>query len=105
MNEYPFIWDPEGRPSWLRVLAGLPLLAYRCVRWRPLRGGWLGAHLRRPRFDRRAFPPGQPIDVMVLVADHYEPARRHGDEAAVESVRSWCAQYEVLAGEHRDADG
>jgi hypothetical protein len=42
---------------------------------------------------------------MVLVADHFEPARRFGDEAAVESVQSWCAAYEELAGRHRDADG
>jgi hypothetical protein len=105
MTNNPLFWDPEARAPWWRVLAGLPILAYRCVRWRPLRGGWLRTYLRRPRFDRRAFPSGQPIDVMVLVVDHYEPARRYGDAAAVESVRSWCAQYEVLAGEHRDADG
>jgi hypothetical protein len=104
MNEYPLTWDPEARPSWLRVLAGLPLMAYRCLRWQPLRGGWLATHLRRPSFDRLALPDG-PIDVMVLVADHYEPARRFGDEAAIESVRSWCADYEGLAGNHRDSDG
>jgi hypothetical protein len=98
-------WDPEARPSVLRVLAGLPLLAYRCVRWHPLRGGWLPRHLRRPRFDRSAFPAEAPIDVIVLVADHFEPARRHGDRAAEEAVRSWCAAYEEMAGKHRDADG
>jgi hypothetical protein len=43
--------------------------------------------------------------MIVVVVDHYEPARRHGDEAAVESVRSWCAGYEMLARNHRDADG
>ncbi len=41
----------------------------------------------------------------MLTADHYEPARRFGDAAAVESVRSWCAAYEAMAGRHRDADG
>jgi hypothetical protein len=81
------------------------LLVYRCLRWRALRGGWLPGYLRQTRFDRRALPPGTIIDVVVLFADHYEPARRHGDAAAVESVRSWCATYEELAGAHRDADG
>jgi hypothetical protein len=98
-------WDPEARPPLWRVLAGLPAMAYRTVRWQALRGGWLRGHMRRPRFDRRHLPAGVPVDVIVLVADHYEPARRFGDEAAVESVRSWCAAYEALARPHRDADG
>src|SRR5579871_6725521 len=105
MLPYPLSWDPDARPSWGRSLAGLPLLAYRLLRWHGLRGGWLPGYLRQKRFDRRDVPPGAAIDVLVLVADHYEPARRHGDEAAVESVRSWCAAYEKLAGPHRDADG
>jgi hypothetical protein len=42
---------------------------------------------------------------MVLVADHFEPARRFGDSAAVESVQSWVAAYEAMAARHRDADG
>ncbi len=42
---------------------------------------------------------------MVLTADHYEPAKRFGDSAAAESVRSWCAAYEKMAGRHSDADG
>src|ERR1019366_10440295 len=97
--------DPEMRASWLRTLSRLPLLAYRALRWRALRGGWLPEYLRRPRFDRRNFAPEQIIDVMVLTADHYEPAKRFGDAAAVESVRSWCAAYEKMACKHGDADG
>jgi hypothetical protein len=84
----------------------LPLLAYRVVRWQALRGGWLPDFLRQPRQPaRRVLSPDRPIDVMVLVADHFEPARRFGDEAAAEAVRSWCAAYEALAAPHRDADG
>jgi hypothetical protein len=99
-------YDPESRPSFLQALSGLPWLAYRLVRWRSLRGGWLPGFLRRRHtFDRRAFPPDVPIDIIVLVADHFEPARRFGDEAAVESVHSWCEAYEELARRHRDADG
>ena len=97
--------DPEVRASWFRTLSCLPLLAYRALRWRTLRGGWLPDYLRRRRFDRRDFAPGQIIDVMVLTADHYEPAKRFGDAAAAESVRSWCAAYEEIAGKHSDADG
>jgi hypothetical protein len=105
MLTYPLCWDPEWRPSWRQKVAGLPFLVYRLLRWRALRGGWLPAVLGRRRFDRRDFPPDLPIDVMVVIADHYEPARRFGDEAAVASVRSWCETYERLAGTHRDADG
>jgi hypothetical protein len=99
-------FDPESRaPAW-QAAVRLPLLLYRLVRWRALRGGWLPDHLRRHhRFDRSELPLDTPIDVIVAVADHYEPARCHGDEAAVESVRSWCAGYEQMVREHRDADG
>jgi hypothetical protein len=98
-------FDPESRPSPLQAVASLPWLAYRLIRWQALRGGWLPAYLRRQAFDRRRAPADRPIDVIVLFSDHYEPARRFGDDAAIESVRSWCADYETLAGPHRDADG
>src|SRR5262245_29919553 len=96
-------FDPAAPPSPARPRARLPLLAYRVLRWRALRGGWLPGYLRRHRpFDRRALPPDVPVDVIVLFADHFEPARRFGDAAAVESVRPWCQAYEELAGRHRD---
>jgi hypothetical protein len=99
-------FDPEARPTTLRCLSRLPWLLYRLLRWRPLRGGWLTRHLSTWRpFDRRQLPPGLPIDVMVLVADHFEPARRFGDAAAVESVQSWVGAYERLVSRFRDADG
>lgn len=102
----PLSHDPEERTPWLRALARLPALSYRVLRWRALRGGWLPSYLRRRHcFDRRSFDSGQTIDVIVLVVDHFEPARRFGEAAAVESVRSWCAAYEEMAGRHRDADG
>jgi hypothetical protein len=98
--------DPESGPSLLYGLTQLPLFVYRVLRWRGLRGGWLPDYLRHHRpFRREAIPPDRPIDIMVLVTDHFEPARRFGDEAAVGSVRSWCAQYEALAEPHRDSDG
>src|SRR3954454_22887985 len=97
---------PQARPALLRTLARLPLLAYRILRWRAFRGGWLPDHLRRHRpWDWQPLAAEGPVDLIVLVADHFEPARRFGDEAAVRSVRSWCAAYERLSGRHRDADG
>ncbi len=98
--------DPEARPSVFTSLSRLPRMLYGAMRWKFLRGGWLWPHLRHHRrFDRRLFPEDDPIDVLVLCADHFEPAKRFGDEAAVASVRSWCHAYEELAGRHRDADG
>jgi hypothetical protein len=106
MSISPLDYNPESRPSLLRAAVHLPCLLYRLVRWRALRGGWLPGYLaRRHRFDRQLLPAGTPIDVMVVVVDHYEPARCNGDEAAVESVRSWCASYEQVARKHRDAAG
>jgi hypothetical protein len=106
MKGSQFAFDPEARSTTLRAMSRLPLLLYRLLRWKALRGGWLSGHLaqRRP-FDRRRIPPDVPIDVMVLVSDHFEPARRFGDEAASDSVRSWCSAYERLVSPFRDSDG
>src|SRR6185437_4109886 len=105
MDHSPWL-NPEAQVPWMQALTRLPLLFYRLVRWRALRGGWLPGHLSRHRpFDRRTFPLGQSIDVMVMCGDHFEPARRFGDAAAVESVRTWCAAYEEMASRHRDTDG
>jgi hypothetical protein len=106
MDYLPSMLDPAAPVPRLQALAKLPWLVYRLFRWRTWRGGWLPSYLRRHRpFDRRAFSPGQPIDILVLCADHFEPARRFGDAAAVESVRSWCAEYEDLVRGHCDSDG
>ncbi len=105
MSSAPNTIDPEVRAGWARRLSRLPLLLYRVLRWRALRGGWLPEYLRRPPFDRRRLPADRPIDLIVLTVDHFEPARRFGDAAAEESVRSWVAAYETMAGRHRDADG
>ena len=102
----PLFAKQEARSPVLTRLSSLPRMIYGAVRWNFLRGGWLWPHLREHRsFDRRALPAHQPIDVIILCSDHFEPARRYGDVAAEASVRSWCAEYEKLAGRHRDADG
>jgi hypothetical protein len=106
MQKFSHMKIGTHRPSLVRSLIQLPRLAYRLYRWRGLSGGWLPRYWREHRrFERHTFSPSQPIDVMVLFSDHFEPARRHGDAAAIESVRSWCAAYEELAGPHRDSDG
>jgi hypothetical protein len=106
MTSEHLAFDPEARATPLRAVSRAPLLLYRLLRWKFLRGNWLLNHLRHHRsFDRRRLPPGTPIDVMVLFSDHYEPARRFGDEAAVESVRAWVGGYERLVRPFRDADG
>src|SRR5687767_6282798 len=89
-----------------RPLTALPLLAWRALRWRTLRGRWLLPHLLRHRpFALDRLGPDAVVDVMVLVADHFEPTSRRGEQAAAESVRSWCQAYEAIAGRFRDADG
>jgi hypothetical protein len=106
MKPLTFLHRLSSSLSSLGALAvRLPQLAYRTWRWRAYYGGWLPGYLRHHRpFDARRLGDG-PIDVIVLVSDHYEPARRFGEAAATESVRSWCAAYEELAERHRDADG
>jgi hypothetical protein len=44
------------------------------------------------------------IDVMVVVVDHFEPARKEG-RAGVQKVRNWCHLYEKTASTHHDSDG
>ncbi len=106
MDPISLVFDPEAPVSPWQALARLPWLVYRWSRWCTWRSGWLSEYLRSHRcFDRRAFAPDQPIDIMVLCADHFEPARRFGDAAAVASVRSWCREYADLVRGHCDADG
>jgi hypothetical protein len=97
--------DSRSPALWQRLLS-VPLLMSRLLRWKQWRGSWLLPHLlgHRP-FDRRQFSADSPVDIMVVVADHYEPSRSRGPEAAIASVRSWCEQYEALASEFRDSDG
>jgi hypothetical protein len=94
-----------GTFSSFRAAVRLPLLLYRFVRWRAYRGGWLPGYLARPGFRLSAIPPGRPVDVMVLVSDHFEPPQNRGEQAAAEAVRFWCSDYERLAEGLRDSDG
>ena len=97
---------PRSPWSALQTCARLPLLAWRGWRWRKFRGRWLLRHLlgHRP-FDLRRLPADAPVDVMVLLVDHFEPKSRSAPETAAETVRSWCAAHHRLGQRHRDADG
>jgi hypothetical protein len=81
-------------------------LAWSSGRWHALRGNWLWHYSRRrPVCDFRNLASKGPIDVMVLVVDHFEPESASGDAAAGQTVASWCQDYEALARRHQDADG
>jgi hypothetical protein len=90
----------------LAVAAALaaPLLGWLLLRSRDL-DRWLVPYLLRAgrRRDRR---PGEPVHVLLCVADHFEP--RHGG-ASVEAGRArvgrWVAEYPRLFGQFRDSDG
>src|SRR5262249_30553402 len=87
----------------LQALVKLPLLAWRTIRWRAHRGRWLPGYLFRHRpFQRHALPEDVAVDVMVLIVDHFEPTRKQGDQAAVETVASWCQAYKRIAGRYLD---
>jgi hypothetical protein len=71
-----------------------------------LRGRWLARHLLGHRcFDLRRLPAGTPVDVMVLLTDHFEPRSRAAPEESAEAVRSWCEAHQRIGQHHRDADG
>jgi hypothetical protein len=66
---------------------------------------WFPGYVRAKRRNRgSAIPVSKPIDIMVLVVDHFEPARIEG-AAGVDSVRAWCEKYREIASAHRDSDG
>ncbi|MFO0891138.1 MAG: hypothetical protein U0790_18585 [Isosphaeraceae bacterium] len=77
----------------------------------------LGAILRRRGMDLWLLPyllsgprkppaPGEPIDVIICIADHFEPASGGvTPEAALARVDRWRREYPALFGQFRDSDG
>jgi hypothetical protein len=84
----------------VKSVASLP---YKLGRYRPLRGNWFGPYLWK------ALTKGQildsPLHVIVSVVDHFEPAHRFGDAAAVESVKAWCEGYATQVAGISDSNG
>ena len=66
---------------------------------------WLGGYARS--YGRRRRPePGEIIDVLICVADHYEPKSQHADvEQGLTRVRRWATEFPRLFGGFRDSDG
>src|SRR5262249_45350659 len=75
------------------------LLGWRAVRYRTW--NWLPHQLAYHQpFDSNRYRGERPIDVIVIVADHFEPGRQPTAEAAAQLVREWCEVYEAIAGRH-----
>jgi hypothetical protein len=66
---------------------------------------WLPSYLR-DRLQRREPADGKTVDLLVCVADHYEPLWSDcSDAQASRRVNSWVERYPLLARRHKDADG
>jgi hypothetical protein len=66
---------------------------------------WFGSYLRdlwrKPRRKR-----GTAIDVLICIADHYEPKSHAADSVrGMTRVRHWCEEYPRLFAGFRDSDG
>lgn len=85
-------------PSFPAVRGSLRL-AYKIWRYGALR--WIPAYLHDRRSKRSV---GNPTDLIVCIADHFEPAKRLGPRA-FETVRDWVADYAEAVGGLRDDDG
>jgi hypothetical protein len=85
------------------VLAGAAYLGWQFHR-RSM-GPWIGTYALETR--RRKTPQhGQPIHVLLCVADHFEPHRGHvSGEVARRRIETWLREFPRLYGHLRDSDG
>jgi hypothetical protein len=66
---------------------------------------WLGPYLASLS-RRRAPRPGDPVHVLLCIADHFEPAWRRPDPIDAQAcVLHWASEYPRLFGSFRDSDG
>jgi hypothetical protein len=86
------------------ILLGTGLFGWRQLRRRGL-DRWLGTYLRETP-NRRPRRPGEPVHVLLCLADHYEPDwGRASPELARARVRLWVEDYPRLFGSFQDSDG
>src|SRR5947209_18118616 len=92
---------------WLVPLVGVAaalLFLARAFRRRRL-DRWLASYLLG-RGKRRRPRPGEPVHVLLCVADHFEPDwHAGGPEEAMARVRRWVREYPERFGGLRDSDG
>src|SRR5690349_14249583 len=68
-------------------------------------GRWVGPCLVRS-VSRGGQKAGQPIHLLLCIADHYEPqVGRPPPERAAERVKQWTERYPRLLDRFRDVDG
>jgi hypothetical protein len=73
---------------------------------RIFRGGWIvNDCLRAWRISRQDLGDQKYIDVMVCIADHFEPSDMRGNLAARTWVELWGRDYQSLTSGHFDSDG
>jgi hypothetical protein len=66
---------------------------------------WLLPYLQQQLSSRRR-APGQPVRVLLAIADHFEPHNGEVDDARARSrVDRWAQEYPKLFGHFRDSDG
>jgi hypothetical protein len=94
-------------PLILLVAAAVPVgvgLAFWLLRRRRL-DRWLPGYALTP-LKRRPVRRGQPVHLLLCIADHYEPGHAAPSPAAAdERVRRWVEEYPRLFGGFRDSDG
>lgn len=70
---------------------------------------WLPAYLLQ-RLGPRQRPKGNPLHIMIALADHFEPSMTHEGRLAdlreqEDRLRGWCEEYPRAGGSWRDSDG
>lgn len=67
-----------------------------------IRAGWSVAKRRAAR----ALRPQRPTDILLCIADHFEPQHGRADRSLARArMDDWLHRYPRVAGRHRDADG
>src|SRR5258708_2529649 len=69
---------------------------------------WIGSHVRQEvaRLFRPTPKSVNGIDVLLCIADHFEPHAGGASDAAADArVAAWVERYPDLFGDFRDSDG